>query len=267
MPRGSSSNGGRPPAFASVEILQSGGQVDNSGKYTVSRKYYVTDENDLITTPVSYSAGGKTMYPSALSYQKIAGGVWEKTIEFTAGVGSSDTGVVTKLEQTGTEEGRLQLEVTAELAPIEQHPEIDELIKKYNGFTEKGKVLFPKTYSGQGTGTSGGGSQPNPFFGMRYYYSPSATLRHTYNVNSMPGDLFGEVFKIVPTSSLPGNLPNLADYGNRAGVTLKYFWQIQMPQVSITGGRIEITDTYTLMKPMTAEAAEDMNRIANISAN
>ena len=207
------------------------------------------------------------MYPSALSYQKIAGGVWEKTIEFTAGVGSADTGVVTKLQQTGTQEGRLQLEVTAELAPIEQHPEIDELIKKYNGFTEKGKVLFPKTYSAQGTGTSGGGTQPNPFFGMRYYYSPSATLRHTYSVNLMPSSLFDRVFKIVPTSSLPGNLPSLADYGNRAGVTLKYFWQIQMPQVSITGGRIEITDTYTLMKPMTAEAAEDMNSIANVSVN
>jgi hypothetical protein len=54
----------------------------------------------------------------------------------------------------------------------------------------------------------------------------------------------------------------LSDYLNKEGAALKYFWQIQMPQVAINGGRIEITDTYTLLQPMTEEAALDLNKIA-----
>jgi hypothetical protein len=78
----------------------------------------------------------------------------------------------------------------------------------------------------------------------------------------MPGNLFEKVFKIIETSKLPGSFPSLADYANRAGVNLKYYWQIQIPQVSINGGLFEITDTYTLKGPFTAEAAADLNAIA-----
>ena len=265
MARGSSKTQNTPLATDDYEMVQSAGQVDNSGRFTISRKYYATNEQDLLLTPDNVSYAGKNMIPSSLSFQKISGGIWEKNIEFTAAVGAQDTGVVRTLSPDGKLiEGRVQLEVSAELAPIEQHPEIDEIIKKYNGFAEKGKVLFPKTYTGTGTGTSGGSPKPNPFFGMRYYYQPSATLRHTYNVNKMPSDLFTNVFNIVDTKSLPGGLPNLTDLANKAGVTLKYFWQIQMPQITVTGERIEITKIYTLLKPMTQQAAADMNKIVNI---
>jgi len=264
MARGSSKTQNTPLATDDYEMVQSAGQVDNSGRFTISRKYYATNEQDLLLTPDNVSYAGKNMIPSSLSFQKISGGIWEKNIEFTAAVGAQDTGVVRTLSTTGSDEGRVQLEVSAELAPIEQHPEIDEIIKKYNGFAEKGKVLFPKTYTGTGTGTSGGSPKPNPFFGMRYYYQPSATLRHTYCTSSMDNNLFNNVFKIVETKSLPGGFPDLTALANRAGVTLKYFWQIQMPQVTVTGERIEITKIYTLLKPMTQQAAEDMNKLVNI---
>jgi hypothetical protein len=262
MARGSSGGAAAASEFKSQEMLQSGGQVDNSGKYTVTRKYYVTNESDLLSTPGSISVGGAAMFPTALSFQKISGGVWEKTIEFTAGVGASQTGVVSKLSETSKQEGRVQLETSAEQVRIEDHPEIDSLIKKYNGEVKDNVVVFPPTFSGQGTGTSGGGEKPNPMFGVRYFSKPAATLRHTYAVNSMPGNLFQKVFKIIETSKLPGNFPDLADYANRAGVNLKYYWQIQIPQVSINGGLFEITDTYSLKGPFTAEAAADLNAIA-----
>jgi len=261
MARGSNGGSEGGAAFASVEMLQSGGQVDNSGKYTVSRKYYVTNETDLITTPASISVGGKTMLPSALSYQKISGGVWEKTIEFTAPLKATDTGVVKSLSTGSTDEGRVQLEVSAELAEIELHPEIEELKKKYNGKVKNNKVIFEETYTEPGTGTSGGSPKKNPFFGVRYFYQPSATLRHTYSLEKMPLDLWSGVFKIVPTEKLPGGFPPLADYLNKEGTTLKYFWQIQMPEVAVVGGRVEITDTYKLLTPRTQEAAEDFNKI------
>ena len=264
MARGSSKVQNTGSNVNEYEMIQSGGQIDNSGRFTISRKYYSTNENDLIKVPDSISYAGQNMVPSSLSFQKITGGVWEKNIEFTAAVAASQTGVVRSLSDLGKVEGRVQLEVSAELAPIEQHPEIDQIIKKYNGFTEKGKVLFPKTYTGAGTGTSGGTPKPNPFFGMRYFYQPSATLRHTFNVNKMPQDLFTNVFKIINTKSLPGGFPDLTDLANKAGVSLKYFWQIQMPQVSRVGDRIEVTNTYTLLKPMTQDAAEDMNKLVNI---
>lgn len=263
MARGSSrvSSGS---SFASIEMLQSGGQVDNSGKYTVNRKYYVTKEEDLLTTPASISVGGKAMFPAGLSYQKISGDVWEKTIEYTAPVKSSDTGVVKSLSTNDvTAEGRLQMDVTAELAPIEQHPEINDLIKKYNGTTQKGKVIFPEKYREIGTtGTATGPLKTNPFFGVRYYYQPSATLRHTYTLEKMPANIWGGVFCIVKTQQLPGGFPPLDDYLNKEGATLKYYWQIQMPQIALVGGRIEVTDTYTLLKPMTEKAAKDFNKIA-----
>ncbi|NCX04818.1 MAG: hypothetical protein EBW68_03445 [Actinobacteria bacterium] len=264
MARGSSKTQNTQSNANDYEMIQSGGQIDNSGRFTISRKYYATNEGDLLKTPGNIDYAGQKMIPSSLSFQKISGGVWEKNIEFTAAVGASQTGVVRSLSTVGKDEGRVQLEVSAELAPIEQHPEIDQIIQKYNGFAEKGKVLFPKTYTGTGTGTSGGTPKPNPFFGMRYYYQPSATLRHTFNVNKMPSNLFANVFKIINTKSLPGEFPDLTDLANKAGVTLKYFWQIQMPQVSRVGDRIEVTNTYTLMKPMTQEAAEDMNKLVNV---
>ena len=245
-----------------MEMLQSGGQVDNSGKYTVSRKYYVTSEADLITTPASISVGGKTMLPSALSYQKISGGVWEKTIEFTAPLKSTETGVVKSLSDNSSAEGRVQIEVSAELAEIELHPEIEELKKKYNGKVKNNKVIFEETYTEPGTGTSGGAPKKNPFFGVRYFYQPAATLRHTYTLDKMPTNLWDKVFKIVPTEKLPGGFPPLDDYLNKEGTTLKYYWQIQMPEVALVGGRVEITDTYKLLTPRTEDAAKDFNQIA-----
>jgi hypothetical protein len=265
MARGSDGGAGGGNNFKSIEMLQSGGQVDNSGKYTVSRKYYVTEESDLITTPASISVNGKSMSPSALSYQKISGGVWEKTIDFTAPAKSSETGVVKALSATDKKqlEGRMQMDVSAELAPIEQHPEITDLIKKYNGTTQKGKVIFPEKYREAGTnGTAIGPLKTNPFFGVRYYYQPAATLRHTYTLEKMPADIWKGVFCIVKTEQLPGGFPPLDDYLNKEGATLKYYWQIQMPQIALVGGRIEITDTYTLLKPMTEKAAQDFNKIA-----
>jgi hypothetical protein len=262
MARGSSKGEGAAENFASVEMLQSGGQIDNSGKYTVSRKYYVTNEADLITTPAQIQVGGKTMLPSALSYQKISGGVWEKTIEFTAPVKSTDTGVVKSLSTDTADEGRVQLEVSAELTEIELHPELEDLKKKYNGSVKNNKVQFSETYTEAGTGTSGGSPKKNPFFGVRYYYAPGATLRHTYTLDKMPRDLWSGVFKIVPTDKLPGAFPPLDDYLNKEGATLKYYWQIQMPEVALVGGRVEITDTYKLLTPRTEEAAKDFNQIA-----
>ena len=262
MARGSGGGGDKGNSFESIEMLQSGGQIDNSGKYTVNRKYYVTKEADLITTPGSISVGGKYMNPSALSYQKIGGDVWEKTIEFAAPVKSSETGVVKSFGTKKQVEGRVQMSVSAELAPIEDHPEISFLIRKYNGSVRGDKVFFGKTYSEVGTGTSGGAAKPNPFFGVRNYYQPAATLRHTYTLEKMPENLWQGIFKIVRTGDLPGGFPSLADYLNKDGAALVYFWQIQMPEVAIVGGRIEITDTYTLLKPRPASAAQDFNNIA-----
>jgi hypothetical protein len=263
MARGSSGDTGSYNNFGSVEMLGGGGQIDNSGKYTVSKKYLVTSESDLMTTPSSILVGGKSLQPSALSYQKISGGVWEKSIDFTAPAKASETGVVRVQQTRGNEEGgRIQMEVSAELAPIEQHPEIADLMKKYNGTVQKDRVIFSENYVESGTGTSGGTPKKNPFFGVRYYYQPSATLRHTYTVDKMPGGIFDGVFCIIKTEQLPGGFPPLADYLNKEGATLVYYWQIQMPQITLNGGRVEITDTYTLLKPMTEEAAQDFNNIA-----
>ena len=262
MARGSGGGGGGGSNFTAVEMLQSGGQVDNSGKYTVNRKYLVQDEAELITTPGNISVGGKLMIPSALSYQKVSGGVWEKSIEFAAPVKASDTGVVQTFGSSKIQEGRVQMSVSAQLAPIESHPEIVEIKKKYGGYVKDGKIFFPETYSEVGTGTSGGTPKKNPFFGVRYYYQPAATLRHTYTLDKMPANLWNGIFKIVKTSDLPGGFPSLADYLNKDGATLVYYWQIQMPEVSIYGGRFEVTDTYTLLPPMPNGAALDFNSIA-----
>ena len=262
MARGSGGGTGGATNFTSVEMLQSGGQVDNSGRYTVNRKYLVSSEADLITTPGNISVGGKSMIPSALSYQKVSGGVWEKMIEFSAPVKAADTGVVQTLGSTSGSEGRVQISVSAQLAPIENHPEITTLKQKYNGQSRDGKVTFSETYTEVGTGTSGGTPKKNPFFGVRYYYQPAATLRHTYSLDKMPTDLWSGIFKIVKTSALPGGFPPLDDYLNKEGTNLVYYWQIQMPEVLVYGGRIEITDTYTLLPPMPSGAASDFNAIS-----
>jgi hypothetical protein len=267
MARGSSggASGGSGGGISSgTEMLQSAGQIDNSGKYTVSRKYYVTNENELITTPANISVGGKTMLPSSLSYQKIAGGVWEKTIEYTAPLQSTDTGVVRKLSSSGNaqQEGRLEMDVSADRGEIEKHPEKDFLMKNYNGRIENNKLVFPETYTEQGTGTSGGTPKPNPLFGVRYYWKPAATVRHTYTRESISGDIWKGVFCIVDTDKLPGQFPPFPEYTTKDGTTLKHHWMIGMPQIAIVGGRYEITDTYKLLDLMTDSAAAALNKIA-----
>jgi len=267
MARGSSGGGGGGGGgFESYEMLQSGGQVDNSGKYTVSRKYYVTKETDLITTPANISVAGKIMLPSALSYQKIGPSIWEKTIEFSAPLKSTDTGVVKNLSGgaggAANQEGRLQMETSATLLEISQHPEKQDLKERWNGEIVNGKLVFGETYTEQGTGTSGGKPKPNPMFGVTHFYSPEATIRHSYSTDVLSAQIWKGVFCIVDTDKVPGQFPAFPDYTNKKGVVLKHHWQILMPQISIVGGRYEITNTYKLLPLMTDDAAAALNKRA-----
>lgn len=137
--------------------------------------------------------------------------------------------------------------------PIETHPYIDILIKKYGGklvATNDGekRLVFSETVGesvGAGAGAGGmasaesGSDDRNPNFGIRSYPSYESVWTHTYLIRRLPNDFLERIGTVVKNP--PGKPPTPK---NRD-------WIIMVPSVEIfpneTGYRI--TDHYKLSKP------------------
>lgn len=228
-------------ATQSIEIMGSGGSVQNTGRYVLRKKYLVSNETDLIKPP-SPPEGFKA---TSISWQKIGGNYYEQTVDFESFVSSEQTGVV---EKQGSIEGRFELDVQDELVPIAAHPNLPKIVEEYNGKIDENtnKVTFPPKY----TPKTGGGTaekKSNPMFGKLYFTRPSATFRHIQQMQSIPADIWNNVGKKV--SKLPADFPHPPDFVNDKGENQTYYWIVLSPQIYRRGNAYEVVRTYKLSDP------------------
>lgn len=146
-------------------------------------------------------------------------------------------------------EGRFELDTQDELYPIEGHPNLETILKKYSGKVVDGKVIFEQKYNPQGSGglEGGSGQKANPMFGKKYYSKPTATFRHIQQSQSIPGDVWDQVGKQV--SRLPAGFPNPPPETNDKGEAIEYAWIVLSPQIYRRGNAYEIVRSYKLSDP------------------
>ena len=169
-----------------------------------------------------------------ITWTKMGPG-WEQAVDYEASVNSGQSEVVEILNGV---EGRFELDTQDELSPILQHPNKDDLIKKYGGKQVGNTIKFPATYS------EGGQTKTNPMAGVLYYTKPSATFRHIVQVENIPTNIWQDVGKKI--ESLPAGFPNPPEFTNLKGESVKYYWIVLSPQIYRRGNSYEVVRTYKL---------------------
>lgn len=125
--------------------------------------------------------------------------------------------------------------------PIEAHPDIQEIKKKYGGYVKEGRIIFPETYAptedGNGLpGVVGKDVKKNPLFGVEKYKKLGVVWQRTYAAPGIPGGILDRVGKIV--DSPPGAPPELRG---------RTKWLVLAPNTNQRGNVIEITEEYQLL--------------------
>jgi hypothetical protein len=260
MPRGSSKPTSSPSDSAAandVGMLQEEGRIENSGRYVIRKNYLVSDTAALITVP----SPPTNFRPASLSWQALGGGTYQKTVEYVsfiggaagADVGGGSTSQV--VETINGVSGRFELDTQDEVAPIETHPSLQTLLKKYNGTIDPStrRATWPEKYSPQnGSGLTAGADGPaapvkNPMSGVRFYTKAAAIFRHTQQMQFIPSDIWNNVGKMV--AQLPAGFPNPPPYFNENGENIPYYWIVLSPQIYRQGESYQIVRSYKLSDP------------------
>jgi hypothetical protein len=141
--------------------------------------------------------------------------------------------------------------------PIEGHPQIEELIKKFNGTrdSQTQKVTFQAMMQGTGTNALGADSNqkeiPNPMAGVEKFMALEVVWTRQYIKKTIPASIFARIGRI--TSNPPGGAPKIP--GRSA-------WLIMPPQVKKRGNVVEISEEYTLLPENTPKELYDLGKLA-----
>lgn len=224
-----------------MEMPGRAGSLQNTGRITIRKRYLVENEGELNTTETAPPG----FRPTAVNWQSIGAGVYEKNVDYEYFVAP---GVSEVVETLGGVAGRFELDTTDELIPIEKHPNIRELIKKYKGEEDPATraIRFPVKYK-----DTGGQEKTNPMAGVRYFTKPSAIFRHIQQMQNIPSNIWNDVGKKI--STLPAGFPNPPDFQNDNGEQIKYHWIILSPQIYRRGNAYEIVRSYKLSEPNVPE--------------
>ena len=255
MARGSSrgGGGGGGPSGPVVEMTGESGELNNTGRARIRKKYFVTNEADLAKVPdlTGYRA-------TNITYNKIGGGAYEQNVEYTAQVDAAVSAVV---ETLGGLNGTFEMFTSYESHPIELHPKIDKLSVDYGGyFTPDGFAKWPPFYTPTSGGGLGSGTQVrNPMFGVTRYKDVSMTFRHTYYVKNVPRSIYDKAGNIV--TNLPAGFPTPKGPVDKDGKEIKRRWMMQMPAVSRDGNSYRVVQEYVLLD--SSGAASDLYEVTS----
>ena len=228
-------------------MLGTSGNIQNTGKYTIRKKFYTSALSDLTQVPTPPSGFRAT----SINWRALGGGAYEQEVDYEYQVSSMESSLV---ETSNGVEGRFELDVQDDLLPLAAHPNIRKIVEQYSGIVDPntGKVTFPPTYTPKnGSGGLGGGGEgsikTNPMAGKLYYTKPAATFRHIQQTSQIPTDIWSNVGKKV--SALPAGFPSPPSYTNDKGEEIKYYWIVMSPQIYRRGGAYEIVRSYKLSEP------------------
>lgn len=217
------------------ETFGSSGGVDDIGVVTHSVPYYARSREECRTVALGRIVDG--LPEKTRSWSHFEGGLFIVTVIYE---GQLDPGTDPKLVT-------YSLRGSFEEEAVEANPEINELVKKYNGQWKDGRVIFPPTY--QEAATSGIGllkgdstEKKNPMAGVEKYKKLGVVWQRTYAVSGIPGGLLARVGRIV--DSPPGAPPELKG---------RTKWLVMQPNANTRGNVTEITEEYFLLDEDTAD--------------
>ena len=241
---GSGATGSGAGSSSAVEMLGGSGAISSSGKSTVVKKYFVTDQANLESAPAVPG-----LVPTNITHTKIGVG-WEQTVTYEARTG----GVVLGSSgfEKSAERGSFEIFSSYELRPIGRHPRIGQLKEKYNGRDEFGEIVFDEFLS-SGSGV-GGKRQRNPMYMVKNYREYTYTVRYTYYVDKVNVAIFN--LAGTTTTKLPGDIPVPKGARDSDGKEIKRSFQIQMPSIRREGGAWRVEQDYVLVD--SAGFAEDI---------
>jgi hypothetical protein len=212
------------------EIFGSGGGVDDVGLVSHSVPYWARTREECRTVAAGRLVDG--LPEKSRSWTQGEGGLYIVTVIYQGQQNPSDADA--KLV-------RYSLKGSFEEEAIEANPQINELIKKYNGRVRNGRVEFDPTYieaaaSGVGLQKEDPTPKKNPMFGVEKYRKFGLIWQRTYVRATIPASVVLRVGKVIETP--PGAPPELQGRSK---------WMVMEPSAESRGNVFEITEQYQLM--------------------
>ena len=243
MSRGSSYGGGSAGGTpgTGIEMTGGGGGFQATGKITLNKKYFVTDEAKLNTAPVI--AG---FLATAITFIRINNNAFEQNVTYEAQqeAGNSDSGGVVWL-QNGLR-GTFEMFCSYETRPIERHPRLTKLFEKFGGsLNADGTAIFNLLLTTGETALSSGKGKKSPMSGVKSYKEITMILRHTYMKDNIAGSIWNNMGKI--TTTLPAGIPVPPGEKDEDGNEIKRQWLMQAPALSKQGSAWQVVQEYVLL--------------------
>lgn len=226
-----------------AEMLGATGSLAPTGKASIVKKYFVTNEGDLNDCPAIQG-----FLPTNIQHVKVGPG-WEQTVTYDAlhaGIVLGSTG----FDGGSSDRGTFEILTSYEVVPIIKHPRITKLKEQYNG-TEvvPGYIIFPEFLEGKGAlggdGTGTTKAKTNPMYGVTSYKEYTFTFRHTYYAQSVSGSILNRAGMIV--EKLPGGFPQIRGEQGSDGRQIRRQWLVQMPALRKEGKTWRIEQDYILL--------------------
>lgn len=241
MARGSSGGGGGggAPTGPVVEMLGESGEINGTGRAKIRKKFFVNNIADLTKIPefAGYQATNVT-------YNQIGGGNYEQNVEYAAQVDANAApGLVETLEGVS---GTFEMFTTYDVVPIAQHPNLDNLIKDFQGSYNGDKPTWPPNYlPNSGSGLGSGEPQRNPMYGVTAYKEVNMTFRHTNYKATVSTDTYKNAGKVV--TRLPAGFPVPPGPKDSKGKEVPRRWMMQMPAITKEGKSFRVVQEYVLL--------------------
>ena len=243
MARGSSygAGAGGGSASTSIEMAGGGGGFQATGKITLNKKYFVTDETQLNTAPVIQG-----FLATTITFTRINDKAFEQNVTYEAQqeAGNSNSGGVVWLEN-GVR-GTFEMFCSYESRPIENHPRLRKLFEKFGGsLNADGTAIFNLLVTAGEGGLSSGKATKSPMHGVRNYKEITMILRHTYMVENITGSIWNNMGKI--TSTLPAGIPVPPGEIDEDEKEIPRTWLMQAPALSKQGNAWQVVQEYVLL--------------------
>lgn len=224
---------GNPKDTHPNELLGIAAEVDDIGIVTIRKPYFADSFEEALRVGEDKVAG-VPQHSRSVSVNEA--GIFIVEVRFE-GKGSVET------EQNED----FTLKTTFREEPIESHPKILEIIKKYGGKLRNGRVEFSDTYAGAASDRGlqrrrEDGTVKNPFFGVEKYMVLEVTWTRRYAAEEIPGDILARVGRIVPRP--PGKPPVLPGRNK---------WLVMPPSATRRGNMVEVTEEYQLLNQDTPD--------------
>ena len=171
-----------------------------------------------------------------------------------ADIGSGGDGGASYADRTTV----YDMSATWEEEPIESHPKIQELLKKYSGRVVNGEVIWDKELPAAATGGMGDGEAPpptkNPMYGVVRWKRLGVTWAATRILSSIPPGILFSVGK--KTGTVPGVPPS---------VPVGSVWMKLPPKANKRGNVWSVTEEWMLIDAQLpeelVEAAGDASEV------